>query len=93
MTIPEIRDALIALSGDARLPDEIARTIRRLAMETKRRSPRNVAKRKCTTATPKVRAAIRAFASANPDLSQLEIGRRFNVNPGRVSEALRGFRR
>jgi hypothetical protein len=30
--------------------------------------------------------------AAEPDLSQAEIGRRFNINPGRVSEALRGKR-
>jgi hypothetical protein len=93
MTIPEIREALIALSADTRIPPDVAFTMRQLALETKRRRPRRVAVQKCTPATPKVRAAIRLFAAANPKMSQLEIGRHFNVNPGRVSEALRGFRR
>jgi hypothetical protein len=30
--------------------------------------------------------------AAEPQLSQAEIGRRLNLNPGRVSEALRGKR-
>jgi hypothetical protein len=42
--------------------------------------------------TDKLRAKIRAIKEAEPDLSQAEIARRFDVNPGRVSEALRGKR-
>jgi len=42
--------------------------------------------------TDKLRAKIRAIKEAEPDLPQAEIARRFDVNPGRVSEALRGKR-
>jgi hypothetical protein len=33
---------------------------------------------------------VRRFAAERPDLSQVEIGRMFNINGGRVSEALAG---
>jgi hypothetical protein len=42
--------------------------------------------------TDELKAQIRALKAADPDLSQAEIGRRLNLNPGRVSEALRGKR-
>ena len=42
--------------------------------------------------TDAVRAQIRALAAQVPRLSQAEIARRVGVNPGRVSEVLRGFR-
>ena len=35
---------------------------------------------------------VRRFAATRPDLSQVEIGRLFNINGGRVSEALAGKR-
>lgn len=43
--------------------------------------------------TDELRDQIRLYKEAKPSLSQAEIGRVFNVNPGRVSEALRGKRR
>jgi hypothetical protein len=43
--------------------------------------------------TPRLKAAIRSYAKLQPDASQVQIGRRFGVNPGRVSEALAGKRR
>jgi hypothetical protein len=42
--------------------------------------------------TDELRAKIRATKKAKPDLSQAEIGKRFNVNPGRVSETLKDKR-
>jgi hypothetical protein len=42
--------------------------------------------------TDELQAKIRAMKEAEPNLSQAEIGRRLNVNPGRVSETLRGKR-
>jgi hypothetical protein len=42
--------------------------------------------------TNELNAGIRATKSAEPHLSQAEIGRRLYINPGRVSEALRGKR-
>jgi hypothetical protein len=42
--------------------------------------------------TEAVRAQIIAMKAAEPDLSHAEIGRRLSLNPGRVSETLRGKR-
>jgi hypothetical protein len=63
-----------------------------LADEIGRRSPRQRAPISSAPMTDALRAQIRAVKAAEPDLSQAEIGRRFNLNPGRVSEALRGKR-
>lgn len=41
---------------------------------------------------PEVAAEIRAYHAANQNLTQSAIARHFNVNPGRVSEALNGKR-
>jgi hypothetical protein len=43
--------------------------------------------------TDKLRAEIRKMKAAEPRLSNAEIGRRLNINPGRVSETLRGKRK
>jgi hypothetical protein len=45
-----------------------------------------------TPMTSALREQIRAMKDADPSLSHAEIGRRLNLNPGRVSEALRGKR-
>jgi hypothetical protein len=63
-----------------------------LADEIGRRSPRQRARIASASLTDALRAQIRALKAAEPELSQVEIGRRFNVNPGRVSETLRGKR-
>ena len=42
--------------------------------------------------TDALTAQIRAMKAEEPNISQAEIGRRLNLNPGRVSEALRGKR-
>lgn len=42
--------------------------------------------------TEELREEIRQFAARHDHLTQAEIARYFNVNPGRVSEAIRGFR-
>jgi len=64
----------------------------RLADELSRRKPVKVASASSTPMTDKLRKEIRAYAEANPDMSQVDIAARFTVNPGRVSEALRGRR-
>ena len=58
-----------------------------LADEIGRRSPRQRAPITSASMTGALRAQIRALKAAEP-----EIGRRFNLNPGRVSEAPRGKR-
>jgi hypothetical protein len=42
--------------------------------------------------TDQLRQQIIAMQEASPDLSHAEIGRQLNVNPGRVSETLKGKR-
>jgi hypothetical protein len=42
--------------------------------------------------TPALQEQIIAMKAADPNLSHAEIGRRLNINPGRVSETLRGKR-
>lgn len=63
-----------------------------LADEIGRRSPRQRAPITSAPMTDALRREIRVMKAAEPDVSQAEIGRQFNINPGRVSEALRGKR-
>jgi len=42
--------------------------------------------------TPALARKIRAYARAHPDLGNTAIGNHFNVNQGRVTDALRGPR-
>jgi hypothetical protein len=88
MRLPEVAMRLRALATDLGcdelndLADEIAR---RPAIE---RAPIS-----STPMTNAQRAQIRELKKAEPCLSQAEIGRRLNINPGRVSETLRGKRK
>jgi hypothetical protein len=87
MRLPEVaarlRELAIDLSCDElnELADEIARR------PSGRRAPITSA-----TMSDSVRAQIRAMKADDPDLSHAEIGRRLDINPGRVSETLRGKR-
>lgn len=96
MTIPEVRDALMAISNSLAIKgnctDE-AQGIRKLVLELKRRTAIKVARAKAQPMTPLLKQSIRAYATAHPEMSHREIGRVFNVDGGRVSEALRGFRK
>lgn len=86
-----------------RLPDVVARMreladahdigeLHRLADEVGRRRPERRAPVRSQRMSPTLADEIRRFAAANPGLSQAEIGRHFNVNPGRVSECVWGKR-
>lgn len=89
MTLPEIRDRLMVLSH--LVDDEVGREIRHLCYKMKRRKARTrVAS--SVPMTPELRQEIREFYENNKHLSQAEMGRHFNVNPGRISETLRGYR-
>ena len=63
-----------------------------LADEIARRPSGQRAPRTAAQMTDSLRAQIGAMKEAEPDLSHAEIGRRLNLNPGRVSETLRGKR-
>jgi len=41
--------------------------------------------------TPELKKAIREYFEANPDVTQQQIANRFNVNSGRVAEALQMY--
>jgi hypothetical protein len=87
MRIPEIRDRLLQIAAMHRIPE-----IERLAHQLTRRAPKRMAPRSSEAMTDEKAAGIRQFARDNPTMTQVDIGRHFNVNQGRVSEALRGFR-
>lgn len=66
--------------------------LRTLADELSRRKPTRVAAPTSKPMTDDLRKAICVYAAANPMISQVNIAIIFGVNPGRVSEALRGKR-
>jgi hypothetical protein len=81
----------IADAIEANCPS-VAEELRSLAGELKRR-PSNVRSPQTSThITPRLIFEIQQFADANPYLSHQAIAKKFNVNQGRVSEALRGKR-
>lgn len=87
MRIPEVQEQLRAIAAeyaDSRLEA--------LADELSRRPARRRAPSTSNPMTRQLRLEIRRYAEANPTASQSDIARAFNVNPGRVSETLRGFR-
>ena len=88
MRLPEVAARMRELAVDLGcnelndLADQIAR--------------RPAGQRAPTTSTPMdddVRDQIKPLKKANPAISHAEIGRRLNVNPGRVCETLKGKRK
>lgn len=91
MRLPEVADALVEVAGDKRMPPDLRDRIITLTKEMRRRSgPRRPIQ--SATITPALIAQIRAYYTANRHLTQAAIARHFNVNPGRVSEAIKGKR-
>lgn len=82
-TIPEIRARMREIADEHDLEE-----LHDLADETYRNTPVKRASRKSATLTPELAAEIRAFVAKNPKLHQRDVAQKFNVNPGRVSEAL-----
>lgn len=82
MRIPEIQERMRELS------EELAY----LAGELSRRTSDSRASRHSTPMTEELREKIIEAYEANPQLPLARIAAAFNVNPGRVSETLRGFR-
>jgi hypothetical protein len=87
LTIPQIRARLHELADETGI-EELAE----LADATRRRPPLRVASVRSRPIDPAVLDAIRAYAVAHPDTHAQEIAEVFNVNHGRVSEALIGKR-
>lgn len=82
-SIPEIRARLRELATKHNLPE-----LNDLADETFRVQPAKRAKRRSPKVTASMAAQIRQYKKANPDAHQQDIAELFNVNHGRVSEAL-----
>jgi hypothetical protein len=87
MKIPEVREELHKIAKDFSIP-----RLHQLADELVRRSTVRRARPQSVRVTDELESSIRAFAKRQPQLSFVEIARYFNVNPGRVSEAIAGRR-
>lgn len=83
MSIPEIAEELRQLAVQHDLP-----RLAELADEMRRRPSRNRAAPQSAKMTPELKTAICAYKDAHPGLSYSKVATVFNVNPGRVSEAL-----
>jgi predicted XRE-type DNA-binding protein len=82
-SIPEIRVRLRELADLHGISE-----LHELANETYRKSPIKRASNRSTRLTPQLAEEIRQYMDQNPGLHQRDVAQRFNVNPGRVSEAL-----
>lgn len=87
MKLPEVADRLRELAERLNCDE-----LNDLADEIARRPSGPRAPVTSTAMTEELCEEIRAMKRDNPSLSHAEIGRRLNVNPGRVSETLRGKR-
>lgn len=83
--IRELADLLYSYGG---VPVQVIDTLEEIEGMMYRKSPVSRAKPRIRKLTPALAEAIRATWNANPELSQLEIARIHDTNPGRVSEAL-----
>lgn len=81
--IPEIRDRLREIADEEGLEE-----LHDLADEMHRNSPVRRARPRSAQLTPELAEEIRNYARKNPRMHQRDIAQRFNVNPGRVSEAM-----
>ncbi len=82
-SIPEIRERLLEIARLHEIPE-----IEELVAEMYRNSPVSRAKSKSRKLTPNLARQIRVKKRRHPNKHQREIAEEFNVNPGRVSEAL-----
>lgn len=104
MKIPAVREELEDLAlqlkaSKGRNWKTIAHKIEVLVPELKRRSPKRRAKikdpagRQRHPLTREQKQEIAQFAKTHPDWMLQEIGTKFGVNQGRVSEIIAGFRK
>jgi hypothetical protein len=87
MRLPEIADRLRVLAYEHDLPELID-----LAEAMRRRKKVTNAPVASVRITDDLRRQIRAYHRLYPDATQHQIALHFNVNNGRVSETLAGFR-
>jgi hypothetical protein len=96
-TIPEIRDRLHELAKQLRTsPDLVVRIVAeeldRLADETKRVYRKPVVRMTAKHVTPEIEAAVRDYCARHPTAIFREVGLRFGIDGGRVSEIVSGKR-
>lgn len=86
-TIPEIRARLHELAAEHGITE-----LAELAEETKRQYHGRRAPSRARPIDASLAMRVRLFARRNPEMAQREIGRRFHIDGGRVSEILFGKR-
>ena len=90
-TIPQLRKRLLEIADGLDSAPETAAELRQIVTEMVRSSPtRKRAPDRHPPLSQAQRLDIRRYAERNPDAHLTDIAIRFNTNPGRVSEALRG---
>lgn len=91
-------------TGDTELLRQLLKTLRRdydpegvdprfdgaLALTYRDTAGRKRAKANVRRMTADLAEEVRQFAYANPEMSYLQIAEHFDINPGRVSEAMTG---
>lgn len=88
MRLPQVAKRLTELSEELDCPE-----LANLASEIGRRPSGGRAPATSQSMTPALAKKIKQIKAANPDLSQAKIANMLNINPGRVSEALKGKRK
>ena len=86
-TIPQIRKRMHELAAELGVDE-----LHDLAEETRRKPAATHAKSSSTPLTAALAVEIREYYASNPELHQRAIAEHFNVNPGRVSEALNNLK-
>lgn len=92
MRIPEIAESIRSVAFDPRVPGDVRQKLLTYANEMGRRQNGERRRPQSATMTPELAQAVREYHAKNQHLTQTAIARHFNVNPGRVSEALHGKR-
>lgn len=90
--IPKARALLQGVLDGHELRQEVIQDISAALVLMTRNVGKRQAPRTSTPMTAELAQKLRTFALANPSKTQAEIAHLFRVNPGRVSEALRGKR-
>lgn len=93
-TIPQLREELtdIAIRLRAEQQGPLADAIDEIVQNMHRRKSVRRAPAKQRALTEELRERIRTYAALNPSRTYMEIAGEFNVNSGRVSEAVAGYR-
>lgn len=82
-SIPDLRNRIREIADESGIDE-----LHDLADEMFRNSPVRRARARSAHLTPELAEEIRVFARRNTKMHQRDIAQKFNVNPGRVSEAM-----